>query len=96
MTSVLFALFAVILALVALRKMRHAPVTSLRLAVLWLATLVDAYVIWLLVAADVARGWQGMTGLLVFNALLILCALAGPALFAASIVGTIKWVRNRR
>jgi hypothetical protein len=95
MTFALFALLAAILVLVVLSRTRHAPVTSLRLAILWLATLVDAYVIWLLVVADVARDWHGMTGLLVFNVLLILCALPGPALFVAAVVATINRVRHR-
>ena len=95
MTFVLFTLLAAILVLVVLAQTRHAPVSSLRLAVLWLATLVDASVIWLLIVADLARNWQGMTGLLVFNVMLISCALIGPALFVATMAATIKWARNR-
>jgi len=95
MTFALFALLAAILLLVVLSRTRHAAVTPLRLVVLWLATLVVAYAIWLLVVADVARDWRGTTGLLAFNMVLILCGLVGPALLVAAMVATIHWVRNR-
>jgi hypothetical protein len=95
MTFALVALLAAILLLVVLGRIRRAHVTSLRLTVLWLATLVDVYVIWLLVVADVARDWRGTTGLLLFNVLLVLCALIGPALFVGAMVATINWIRSR-
>jgi hypothetical protein len=90
----LLALLAMAFAWTFLRRFRGIRSTP-KLAGLWMVTLVVAFGIWMLIVADVARGWRGMNALIAFNAFLILCVLAGPALFVFTVLATINWIRSR-
>jgi hypothetical protein len=95
MTFALLALLAMAFAWAFLRRFRSIRLSTPKLAGLWVVTLLVAFALWMLIVADVARGWRGTSALIAFNVILILCVLAGPALFVFTVLATINWIRSR-